>query len=146
MLLLQNIAPQFSLYNGNCLYFHSLLYLPDDANITLTKEAFMELKLTGNTINESYDLKIQGSASYARFHQLPVQDTLVQIDSTVVSSSEEIEEAIAGKTLVAVDFAYQTHLLYCQILLSSGLMNIKSEEVQISSECQIVKISFQFRA
>ena len=40
ILLLTNIAPQFGLYNGATLYFHGLLYLPDDLDLTLTASGF----------------------------------------------------------------------------------------------------------
>ena len=56
MLLLTNFAPHFGLYNGSTLYFHGLLYIPDDADITLTKETFEKIKITENKVLEPIDL------------------------------------------------------------------------------------------
>ena len=97
VLLLQNFAPQFGLYNGATCYFHGLLYLPDDADITLTKESFKKIKMDVNYVKEPYDLNPQGYAAYSRFHQLPVKATLIKIDESTTTSPSEIDRAIANK-------------------------------------------------
>ena len=97
MLLLTNIAPHFGLYNGATLYFHGLWYCPDDADITVTKEDFHKIKLNEMKVIRPFDLNVQGSASYSRFHQLPKDSTLLHIDGFSVTSTEEIDKTIEGK-------------------------------------------------
>ena len=40
IMLEENIAPQFGLFNGATYYFHGLLYLPDDLDVNINKADF----------------------------------------------------------------------------------------------------------
>ena len=77
------------------MFFEGLLYVPDDADVSFTKDSFKNLKLAGNVVKEPYDLNSQGMGSYARFHQLPVNAVIVQIDGVPVAPSSDIKQAIS---------------------------------------------------
>ena len=97
-MLLTNIAPQFGLFNGATCYFEGLLYLPDDVDINLTKADFQKMKFFGMVLQEPYDLKSRGFASYSRFHQLPINSILLNVNSIAVSSLSDVQQAIHGNT------------------------------------------------
>ena len=104
VMLLTNIAPKFGLYNGARCYFHGLLYLPDDVQITMTKQDFMNLKIKNLLTQQPHDVNVQGNASHARFHQLPVNAKLTSVDSLVVSTDDEVHSAIRHKQSFTCSF------------------------------------------
>ena len=96
-MLLRNIAPQFGLFNGATTYFHGLLYIPDDIAVQFSCETFKKIKLNKNIVKEPFDVNPQGYASYSRFHQLPVNAVLLQIDDISISSTSIIDQIIKDK-------------------------------------------------
>ena len=97
IMLLTNFAPQFGLFNGATCYFVGLLYEPVDEDLSLTNEDFKKMKLVGTVLQQPFDVKSRGFASYSRFQQLPINYVLVSINQTSVSSSSEVEQAIHGQ-------------------------------------------------
>ena len=96
LMLLTNYAPQFGLYNGATCYFVGLLYDPVDADISLTKEDFNKIKLLEMRLQQPFDVKSRGFASYSRFQQLPINSVLVSINGTSVASSSDVVQATNG--------------------------------------------------
>ena len=44
IMILSNLAPQFGLFNGSTCTFEGLLYLPDNANLEISKKDFQYIK------------------------------------------------------------------------------------------------------
>ena len=104
LMLLRNIAPQFGLFNGATVYFHGLLYLPNDVDLQITIESFNQIKFVSNKVLEPFDVNPQGYASFTRFHQLPVNAVLLKIDDTPISSSSNINQIIHDKHILTCRF------------------------------------------
>ena len=80
IMLEDNIAPQFGLFNGATCYFHGLLYLPDDLDVSINKNDFDKMKFKGMALESPFDLKGRGSSKYTQFHELPFSSILVSIN------------------------------------------------------------------
>ena len=103
IMILSNLAPQFGLFNGATCTFEGLLYLPDDADLDITKNDFQKLKLSGTTLQTPFDLPSR-SYGYTQFHQLPIHSVLISINDKLVTSDEEITAAIAHDTKLKCRF------------------------------------------
>ena len=97
IMILSNLAPQFGLFNGATCTFKGLLYLPDNADVQITKKDFQNLKLSGTTLQTPLDLPT-GSYGFTQFHQLPIHSILVAINDKLVTSAEDITAAITHDT------------------------------------------------
>ena len=70
----------------------------------MTKQDFMKLKIKNLLIQQPHDVNVQGNASHARFHQLPVNAKLVSVDSVVLSTDDEVQSAIRHKQSFTCSF------------------------------------------
>ena len=98
-MLLQNLAPQFELFNGSIGKFRGLLYLTDEIEIKLKPSDVNKLKIKNLLVLENLDLKSSSTASHLQ--QLPQGSVLLLINERAASSDTDLKSAMeTGETII----------------------------------------------
>ena len=92
VMLLQNIAPQYALYNGSIVKYKGVLYLTDEIEVKLKSSELSKLKIRNLTVMEPLDLK--GGTTGSRYHQLPKNAVLISIDNQPILSDNALKSVI----------------------------------------------------
>ncbi len=100
--LLQNIAPQYGLFNGAICKFRGLLYLPDNINVKLRSSDFKNMKMKNLVVQHALDLKGVGAVS--QVHKLPKGSVLVTVNNRQVLSDNDAKTAFEATEAVNCQF------------------------------------------
>ena len=98
LMLLNNFAPPFGLFNGAICTFNGLLYVPNEISMKLNCSVLKSRKLRNLTVQQPLDLR--GGNFSSRIHQLAKGSVLVRIDGLSILSDEQIKDRIdSGESL-----------------------------------------------
>ena len=91
LMLLQNIAPQYALYNGSIVEYVGVLFLTDDIEVKLKSSELLKVQIKNLVVMQPLDLR--GGTTGSRLHQLPKDAVLISINNLPVSSDNDVKGA-----------------------------------------------------
>ena len=89
LMILENIAPQFALFNGSIVKYKGALYLTEDIEVNLKSSELMKLKMKNLAVMQPLDLR--GGTSRCRLHQLPKHALLVSVNDQPILSDSDLK-------------------------------------------------------
>jgi len=101
LMLLTNMAPQFGLFNGAITNFVGLLYLQDDAELSIKSDKLKDDMFKGTTLDVPIDLD---STYNSQYHQLPKGSILATVDDKAMENFEDIKAAISSNKVLKCTF------------------------------------------